>query len=169
MGSQWISVSTHLCRRSLIMDSLEFSTQSLSVVANFVTIEEAWYFLTNFNKNLSFVRFGSSTLRAYPKFEYAYWFDWVLVVEDLNIARNKIKNYFGNDWIESGDDEIWNAENRRRVSVPIWAILSAPNLITVDEAIKLNPEPQMQHGNIFISISTQGQITGIYPNSIIAN
>jgi hypothetical protein len=151
------------------MDNLELSTQSLSVVANFITIEEAWCFLTNFENNLSFITFCSPTFRAYPKFEYAYWFDWVLVVEDLNIARTKIKNYFGNGWIDSGDDEIWNAENRQGVSVPIWAILSAPNLITVDEALKLNSEPQMQQGNTFISVSTKGQITGIYPNSIIAN
>jgi hypothetical protein len=72
MGSQWISVSTNLCRlRSLIMDNLELSTQSLSVLANFITIEEAWCFLTDFENNLSFVTFCRPTFQAYPKFEYA--------------------------------------------------------------------------------------------------
>jgi hypothetical protein len=149
----------------MIISNLQFNTQALAVIANFLTIEEAWDFLTNFEKNFSFASICSREFRAYPKFDYGYWFDWVLVVEDIDVDRQKIRNCFGNSWIESGDDEIWNTENKQELSVPLWAMLSAPNLMNVDEAHQLNSEPQMEQGSTFISVSTKGEITGIYPSS----
>jgi hypothetical protein len=145
----------------------KLNTQNLAIVANFLTIEQAWYFLTDFGKNFSFASTCSQTFRPYPKFEYAYWFDWILVVEDLNVAREAIKNCFGSGWIESGDDEIWNAADKQELSVPIWVNLLQPNLISVDEARQLNPKPQMEQGSTFISISTKGELTCIYPSSKI--
>jgi hypothetical protein len=145
------------------MDDLKFSTQQLSVVANFLTIEEAWNFLTNFEQNLLFASICSRTFRSYPKFKDAYLFDWVLLVEDIDTARNKVTNYFGYGWSKSGDDEIWNAENKQEFLVPFWANLSAPNSITIEEALHLNPEPQMGEEGAFISISTKGKVTGVYP------
>jgi hypothetical protein len=151
-----------------IVTEIKFNTQNLAVVADFLTIEGSWSFLTSFEENFSFASICSRTFRPYPKFKYAYWFDWVFVVEDLNVARDKIRDCFGAGWIESGDDEIWNAANREELSVPRWANLSQANLITVDEARQLNPEPQLEQGNTFISVSTKGQITGIYPSSKIS-
>jgi hypothetical protein len=147
------------------MNNIRFNTQNLAVVAAFLTVEEAWNFLTNFEEKLSFASICSRTFRSYPKFERAYWFDWVLVVEDINVGRTNIRNCFGNGWMKSGDDEIWNAEDRQKLSVPIWAKLSSPNLINVDEAYQLNPEPRMERERTFISVSTKGQITGIHPSS----
>ncbi len=154
---------------TIIMSNPQLNTQNLAVVADFITIEEAGNFLTNFEKKFSFASICSRTFRPYSKFKYAYWFDWVFVVEDLNIARDKIRNCFGTGWIESGDDEIWNAANREELSVPLWANLSQSNSITVDEARQLNPEPQLDRDNAFISVSTKGQITGIYPSSKIVD
>ena len=171
MGSHGLSISTYFCRRwrSLIMTNLDLSTQELAIVANFLTVEEAWSFLTDFEINLSFATICRRTFRSYPKFEYGYWFDWILIIEDLHAGRKEIENCFGNGWIESGDDEIWNAQNKQELSVPIWAILSAPNSIDIDEARQLNSKPQLEHGSDFISISTKGQITGTYPSSITTN
>jgi hypothetical protein len=145
------------------MDDLKFNIQQLSVVANFSSIKEAENFLANFEQNLLLGSVCSKTFRSYPKFKYAYWFDWVLVVEDINAARNEIRNYFGSGWIESGDDEIWNVENKQEFLVPFWANLSAPNSMSIKEALHLNPEPQMEEEKSFISISTKGKITGVYP------
>ncbi|WP_295615867.1 hypothetical protein [Chamaesiphon sp. GL140_3_metabinner_50] len=145
------------------MDDLKFDTQQLSVVANFLCIKEAENFLTSFERNFLLASICSRTFRSYPKFKYAYWFDWVLIVEDINAARNEIKNYFGSGWIESGDDEIWNAENKQEFLVPFWAKLSAPNFMSIEEALHLNPEPQRGEEGAFVSISTQGKVTGVYP------
>ena len=150
---------------TIIMNSLQFNTQNLAVVADLLTIEEAWNFLANFEESFSFASICSRTFRPYPKFEYAYWFDWIFVIEDLDVGRNKIKNCFGNGWIESGEDEIWNADNRQELAVPFWAKLSPPNSIDVDEARQVDPKPQLERGNTFMSVSTKGQITGIYPST----
>jgi hypothetical protein len=85
--------------------------QNLAVVANFLTTEAAWSFLKEFGINFSFAEICSQTFHVYPKFEYTYWFDWVLIVEDIATARTKIKECFGHGWIDSGGDEIWNAKN----------------------------------------------------------
>ncbi len=146
------------------MHELEYSTQELFVVATFVNVEDAWDFTARFERNFSFASICSQTFRAYSKFDYGYWFDWVLIVEDINTARNKIRNCFGTGWIELGDAEIWNAENKYELSVPIWAKLSTSNSIELDEARQLDPQPQMDRGESFISVSTTGKITGVYPN-----
>lgn len=148
------------------MTNLKLNTQELSIVANFVTVKEAWLFLADFEMNLSFATICSRSFRPYAKFEYGYWFDWVLIIEDLDTGRKNIENCFGNGWIESGEDKIWNAQNKQELSVPIWAILSAPNEIDIDEARQLNPKPQLEQGINFMSISTKGQVTGIYPSNI---
>jgi hypothetical protein len=145
------------------MADSQLNTQQLAVVANFLTIQEAWDFLANFEGNFSCASICSRTFKSYPKFEYGYWFDWVLIIEDINAGRHEIRNCFGSGWIESSDDEIWNANNKQELSVPIWAKLSAPNLINVEEASQLNPEPRMEQAKAFISVSTKGIITGRYP------
>ena len=140
------------------MTDLQSSTQQLSVVANFLNIEEAWEFFTRFENDFSLTQICSRSFRPYPKFKYAYWFDWVFIVEDINIARNKIRNCFGDNWIKSGSDEIWNAENKQEMLIPLWAILSKPNSMSLDKAYRLNPEPQMQQSQAFMSVSTKGEI-----------
>jgi hypothetical protein len=148
------------------MTDLQSSTQQLSVVANFLNVEEAWDFFNRFESNFSCARICSRTFRPYPKFKYSYWFDWVLVVEDINAARDEIRNCFGDNWIISGGEEIWNAENKQELLVPFWAILSEPNSMSLQEADLLNPEPQMQQSEAFVSVSTRGEITGDYSLSI---
>jgi hypothetical protein len=139
--------------------------QNLAVVADFLTIEEAWSFLREFGSNFSFAEICSQKFHVYPKFESAYWFDWVLIVEDIATARTKIKDCFGHDWIESGSDEIWNAEDKTKLSVPTWANLYEPNsCISVDEARQLDPQPQLEPTQAFFSVSTIGNMTGIYPS-----
>jgi hypothetical protein len=145
------------------MDDSQLNTQQLAVVANFLTIQEAWEFLTDFEKNFSFASICSRTFKSYSKFEYGYWFDWVLIIEDINAGRHKIRNCFGSSWIESGDDEIWNANNKEELSIPIWVKLSAPNLINVEEASQLNLEPRMEQAEASIGVSNKGIITGRYP------
>ena len=149
----------------MIINNLQFKTQNLAVVADFLTIEEAQNFFTNFEESFSFASICSCTFRPYPKFEYAYWFDWLLVIEDIEVGRSKIRNCFGNGWTQSGDDEVWNAENRQELSVPVWAMLSQPHSIDVNEAHQLNLQPQVERGSTFISVSTKGQITGSYPSN----
>jgi hypothetical protein len=149
----------------MMINNLQFNTQNLAVVADLLTIEEAWNFLTNFEESFSFASICSRTFRPYHKFEYAYWFDWIFVIEDLTVGRHKIRNCFGNGWLESGEDWIWNAENRRELAVPLWAKLSPLNSIDVDEARQLDPKPQLETGSTFMSVSTKGQITGIYPSN----
>ncbi len=100
------------------MTNLKLSTQALAVIANFIIIE-AWSFFAHFERNLSFATICSQKFRPYSKFEYGYWFDWILILEDLNIGRKEIEICFGNGWVESGDDKISNAQNRQELSVTI--------------------------------------------------
>jgi hypothetical protein len=137
--------------------------QNLAVVADFLTLEEVWSFLRKFGSNFAFAEICSQTFCVYPKFEYAYWFDWVLIVDDLTTARTKIKDCFGAGWIGSGGDEIWNAKNKTELAVPTWAILSEPNsCISVAEAHQLDTKPRLEPSQAFVSVSTTGKIVGNY-------
>jgi hypothetical protein len=139
--------------------------QNLAVVANFLTTEAAWSFLKEFGINFSFAEICSQTFHVYPKFEYTYWFDWVLIVEDIATARTKIKECFGHGWIDSGGDEIWNAKNKAELAVPIWANLYEQDFcISVVEARQLDPQPQLETSQAFFSVSTTCIITGDYPS-----
>jgi hypothetical protein len=46
--------------------------QNLAVIATFLTVEEAWNFITEFGINFLFAEICSQEFKAYPKFEYTY-------------------------------------------------------------------------------------------------
>jgi hypothetical protein len=135
--------------------------QNLSVVALCSTVEDAWSFLAEFGSNFSFTEIVSQEFHAYPKFADAYLFDWILIAAEIATARTKIKECFGNGWTECGGDEIWNAENKTKLSVPTWANLHEPNsYFSVAEARQLDPTPRLKPAPDFFSVSTTGQVMG---------
>ncbi|WP_041548470.1 hypothetical protein [Chamaesiphon minutus] len=52
------------------MTNFKLSTQTLAVVAKFITIEEAWIFLTDFEINLSFATICSQNLDIFELVSY---------------------------------------------------------------------------------------------------
>lgn len=137
--------------------------QQFAVVGAFPSLEAARDFLIEFEKRLSRATVCRRAFRHYPKFEQGYWFDWVLLTGDLDAARQQIRDCFGTAWVDiGGGDIVWNAPDRDTVAVPFWAILYEADQISPEEARRLNPGPEFESSKGFISVSTSGELRGIY-------
>ena len=137
--------------------------QQLAAVGEFPSLEAARDFLMGFEKQLSNVTICRRAFRHYSKVEQGYWFDWVLLTGDLESARRQIRDCFGTNWVDVGGvDLVWNAPDRERIAVPFWAILYEPDQISPEAARQLNPGPEFESSKGFISVSTSGELRGIY-------
>ncbi len=138
------------------------SVHMFDVVAEFNSLKDARTFIDEFESKLEFATICRCVFREYPKFEKAYRINWVILVDDWQEARKSLKKLFGENWADAGGgDIVWNARDGSRT--PFWAIIFAPNIFSEKEARSMERGPVFETAQGFISVSTSGEITGIYP------
>lgn len=138
------------------------SVQMFDVVADFDSLKAARAFIDEFESKLEFATICRCVFREYPKFENAYRFNWIILVDDWQEARKSLKKLFGDNWVDAGGgDIVWNASDG--VRTPFWAIIFAPDIFSEADARSMERGPVFETAQGFISVSPSGEITGIYP------